>query len=65
MIFKCLATGNTVEFTQQHDIDAMLKHHQYAPVEESPVAKNVVVKETPDVVVKEVVEKKTETKESK
>ena len=49
MIFKCLATGNTVEFTQEHDIQAMLQHHQYAPVEESPVA------ETPKVAVKEVV----------
>lgn len=53
MIFKCLATGNTVEFTQEHDIEAMLKHHQYVVVSEEP---------TPAVAVKEVVEKKTETK---
>lgn len=58
MIFKCLATGNTVEFTQQHDIDAMLKHHQYVVVSEEPTPKTPVA-------VKEVVEKKTETKESK
>jgi hypothetical protein len=49
MIFKCLATGNTVEFTAAHDIEAMLKHHQYAVVEEKPV------------VVKEKVEVKTTT----
>lgn len=52
MIFKCLATGNTVEFTQEHDIEAMLKHHQYVAVEKS----------TAPAAVKEVVEKKTETK---
>jgi hypothetical protein len=49
MIFKCLATGNTVEFTAAHDIEAMLKHHQYVVVEEKPV------------VVKEKVEVKTPT----
>jgi hypothetical protein len=49
MIFKCLASGNTVEFTAAHDIEAMLKHHQYAVVEEAPV------------VVKEKVEVKTTT----
>lgn len=53
MIFKCLATGNTVEFTQEHDIEAMLKHHQYVAVEESSAPKAPIV------------EKKTETKESK
>lgn len=58
MIFKCLATGNTVEFTQAHDIEAMLKHHQYVVVSEEPTPKTPVA-------VKEVVEKKTETKESK
>jgi hypothetical protein len=53
MIFKCLASGNTVEFTAAHDIEAMLKHHQYAVVEEAPV----VVKETTKTTVE-----KTETK---
>jgi hypothetical protein len=53
MIFKCLATGNTVEFTAAHDIEAMLKHHQYVVVEEKPV----VVKETTKTTVE-----KTETK---
>lgn len=50
MIFKCIATGNTVEFTQAHDIEAMLKHHQYVVVSEEPTPKTPVV------------EKKTDTK---
>ena len=49
MIFKCIATGNTVEFTAAHDIEAMLKHHQYVVVEEKPV----VVKETTKTTAKE------------
>jgi hypothetical protein len=51
MIFKCIATGNTVEFTAAHDIEAMLKHHQYAVVEETPVV--VKEKEAPKATVKE------------
>lgn len=43
MIFRCLVTGNTVEFTQQVDIDSMLQHHQYEVVEEDP--KKEVIKE--------------------
>lgn len=35
-IFKCLTTGNTVEFTQEHDIEAMKSHHQYELVVEKP-----------------------------
>lgn len=35
MIFKCKVSGNTVEFTQEHDIKAMLKHPQYEVVETS------------------------------
>jgi uncharacterized protein (DUF305 family) len=54
MIFKCLASGNTVEFTAAHDIEAMLKHHQYAVVEEAPA----VVKETTKVEVKTTTEGK-------
>ena len=41
MIFKCLVSGNTVEFTEEVDIKSMLKHPQYEVVEE------VVVKEVP------------------
>jgi hypothetical protein len=52
MIFKCLATGNTVEFTAAHDIEAMLKHHQYVVVPDEPTPA-VVVKETPKATVKE------------
>ena len=33
MIFRCKVSGNTVEFTAQHDIEAMLQHHQYEVVE--------------------------------
>jgi hypothetical protein len=50
MIFKCIATGNTVEFTAAHDIEAMLKHHQYVVVSEE---KPVVVKETTKTTAKE------------
>lgn len=37
MIFKCKVSGNTVEFTAEHDIKAMLKHPQYEVVQEKPV----------------------------
>jgi hypothetical protein len=54
MIFKCIATGNTVEFTAAHDIEAMLKHHQYVVVsEEKPVVEKVADKEAPKATVKE------------
>lgn len=35
MIFKCKKTGNTVEFTADHDIKAMTKHPDYEVVTES------------------------------
>jgi hypothetical protein len=34
--FKCLISGNTVEFTEAHDIKAMQKHPQYEEVVETP-----------------------------
>jgi hypothetical protein len=34
MKFKCLATSNVYEFTSESDIQTMLKHPQYAVVEE-------------------------------
>jgi hypothetical protein len=37
MKFKCLITGNEVEFTQDVDIKSMLEHPQYSVVEEVPV----------------------------
>lgn len=33
-IFKCLMSGNTVEFTQEGDIAQMRRHHQYEEVYE-------------------------------
>lgn len=42
MIFRCKVSGNTVEFTAQHDIEAMLHHHQYEVVEETVEVKKEV-----------------------
>lgn len=33
MIFRCKVSGNTVEFTAEHDVKDMLKHPQYEVVE--------------------------------
>lgn len=44
MIFRCKVSGNTVEFTQEHDIRDMLQHPQYEVVEEPKVTE--VKKET-------------------
>ena len=33
MIFKCKKTGNTVEFTAEHDVVAMKQHPDYEVVE--------------------------------
>lgn len=43
MIFRCKVSGNTVEFTAEHDVKDMLKHPQYEVVE----PKVVEVKEKP------------------
>ena len=32
--FRCLVSGNTVTFTQQHDIDSMRGHGGYVRVDE-------------------------------
>jgi hypothetical protein len=42
MKFRCKVTGNTVEFTQEVDIKAMLRHHQYEVVKEEEPKKEVV-----------------------
>jgi hypothetical protein len=34
--FKCVQSGNTVTFTEQHDIDSMKTHGGYVLVEEAP-----------------------------
>lgn len=36
MKFRCLVSGTIIEFTEAHDIRAMLDHHQYEPVDEVP-----------------------------
>ena len=47
-IFKCVQTGNTVEFNLEHDIRTMRQHPEYTEVieevkqEEKPVKKPVV-----------------------
>jgi hypothetical protein len=48
-IFQCLQSGNTVEFTQQHDIDSMKGHSGYILVDEhgSPVQVEEASKELP------------------
>jgi hypothetical protein len=33
-IFKCLQSGQTVEFTQQHDIESMKGHAGYIRIDE-------------------------------
>lgn len=50
MIFKCLVSGNTVEFLEQHDIEAMLVHPQYEVVTDETTEKEIekiVQKATP------------------
>lgn len=39
MIFKCKKTGNTVEFTAEHDVEAMKQHPDYEVVTESKTTK--------------------------
>ena len=38
MKFKCIQSGNIIEFTQEHEIAEMRKHSGYAEVVETPVA---------------------------
>lgn len=35
--FKCILSGNIIEFTQQVDIDSMVGHEGYVKVEDEPV----------------------------
>ncbi len=39
--FRCLASGNTVTFTLQHDIDSMRGHSGYVRVDEEQVQEPV------------------------
>lgn len=46
--FRCKATGNTVTFTLQHDIDAMEGHDAYEEVFEDEVEEDTEeITETP------------------
>lgn len=50
--FKCLLSGNVIEFTNQVDIDSMVGHSGYVkleeqePVKAAPVPKKATVKVT-------------------
>ena len=39
-IFRCLQSGQTVEFTQQHDIDSMKGHQGYVRIDQEKVVEN-------------------------
>jgi hypothetical protein len=39
--YRCLASGNTVTFTLQHDIDSMRGHGGYVRVDEDQVQESV------------------------
>jgi len=40
-LFKCKRSGTVVEFTAQHDIDEMKRHHEYEFVDTSIVVEDV------------------------
>ena len=40
-LFKCIRSGTVVEFTAQHDIDEMKRHHEYEFVDTSIVVEDV------------------------
>jgi hypothetical protein len=47
--YKCIASGNVIEFTNQVDIDSMVGHEGYIkledePVKVAPVAKKAITK---------------------
>ena len=46
--FRCKATGNTVTFTLQHDIDAMEGHDAYEEVFEDEVEEEETEEDTPE-----------------
>ena len=52
MKFKCIQSGNTVEFFQEHEILEMRKHTGYTEVPEVREVIEVVVEETPVVATK-------------
>lgn len=40
-LFKCKRSGTVIEFTAQHDIDEMKRHHEYESVDTSIVVEDV------------------------
>ena len=38
--FRCLVSGQTVTFTQQHDIDSMKGHQGYVRIDQKEVVEN-------------------------
>lgn len=40
-LFKCKRSGTVIEFTAQHDIDEMKRHHEYEFVDTSIVVEDV------------------------
>ena len=42
--YKCIVSGNVIEFTNQVDIDSMVGHSGYVKLEDTPVEEPVVVK---------------------
>jgi hypothetical protein len=52
--YKCIVSGNVIEFTNQVDIDSMVGHEGYIKLEEQEVAKEAV--KTPTKKTKQVAE---------
>jgi hypothetical protein len=44
--YKCIASGNVIEFTNQVDIDSMVGHEGYIKLEDEPVKAPVAAKKT-------------------
>jgi len=45
--YKCLISGNVIEFTNQVDIDSMVGHEGYVKLEEEAVKTPASAKKTP------------------
>ena len=57
--YKCIASGNVIEFTNQVDIDSMVGHEGYIKLEEhEPVKTSVATKKTTKVAAQQEVEVK-------
>ena len=45
--YKCLISGNVIEFTNQVDIDSMIGHEGYVKLEDEPVKAPAPAKKAP------------------